>query len=288
MNRIRLALLAAALLAFSPAFAQTGKFDRSYPFAGDKDIKVGIKVGDVTIDSFRIRHWPDSDDFHKAEKDLKDTHTMVVEFHYSNRDRDKDYKCKYVVTIPGGRDGKPFGENDRTATLDKGKLDDTNMMFVKMVHERLQGRKDDQDQLRHLEEVAPQAQAQVRRPRLALLGAPFRAAAAIVLVGLAREDAAIVVLEALDLSRDLVGAPRAVGRGSIAAKGSQFRLSHFDSCPQDSRLVKFYGRFHDPLVHLFPPPGATLQVRRRKQPEKVSESTKRSPEADPGNVGGPY
>ena len=132
MNRIRLALLAAALLAASPAFAQKEKFERSYPFEGDKDIKVGIKVGDVTIESFRIRHWPDADDFSKAEKDPKDTHTMVVEFRYSNRDRDKDYECKYVVSIPGGKDGKPFGENDRKATLDKGKTDDTNMFFVKM------------------------------------------------------------------------------------------------------------------------------------------------------------
>jgi hypothetical protein len=132
MNRLRLAVFAAALLASSPGFAETEKFERSYPFVGDKDIKVGIKVGDVTIDSFRIRHWPDSDDFRKAEKDLNDKHTMVMEFRYSNRDRDKDYKCKYVVTIPGGKDGKPFGENDRTATLDKGKLDDTNSFFVKM------------------------------------------------------------------------------------------------------------------------------------------------------------
>ena len=99
---------------------------------GDKDIKVGVKLGDVTIDSFRIRHWPDDDDFEKASKDLNDKHTMVVEFRYSNRDRDHGYKCKYVVTIPGGKDGKPLGENDRTASLDKGKIDDTNSMFVKM------------------------------------------------------------------------------------------------------------------------------------------------------------
>ena len=132
MNRHRFALLAAALLASSPLLAANEKFERSYPFAGDKEIKVGIKVGEVTIDYFRIRHWPDSDDFQKAEKDLNDTHTMVVEFHYSNHDRDKDYKCKYVVTVPGGKDGKPFGDNDRTATLDKGKLDDTNTMFLKM------------------------------------------------------------------------------------------------------------------------------------------------------------
>ena len=132
MNRLRFAALAAVLLLSSPSRAETSKFERTYPFAGDKDIKVGIKFGDVTIESFRIRHWPDSDDFSKSEKDLNDKHTMVVEFRYSNRDRDKDYKCKYVVTIPGGKDGKPFGENDRTATLDKGKTDDTNTLFVKM------------------------------------------------------------------------------------------------------------------------------------------------------------
>lgn len=132
MHRLRLAAFAAVFLASSLAFAETGKFERTYPFAGDKDVKIGIKVGDVTIESFRIRHWPDSDDFEKAEKDLNEKHTMVVEFRYSNRDRDKDYKCKYVVTIPGGKGDRPLGENDRTATLDKGKIDDTNSMFVKM------------------------------------------------------------------------------------------------------------------------------------------------------------
>jgi hypothetical protein len=134
MNRRHPLALAAALAVVlaSPAFAEGQKFERSFPFTGDKDVKVGIKVGDVTIDSFRVRHWPDSDDFQKAQKDPSDKHTMVVEFRYSNRDQDKDYKCKYVVTIPGGKDGKPLGENDRTATLDKGKIDDTNSMFVKM------------------------------------------------------------------------------------------------------------------------------------------------------------
>jgi hypothetical protein len=126
-------VLVAALTLLAPAgLAESNKFERSFPFQGDKDTKVGITVGDVTIDSFRIRHWPDADDFQKAEKDLNDTHTMVVEFRYSNKDRDHDYKCKYVATIPGGKDGKPFGENDRTATLDKGKSDDTNTFFVKM------------------------------------------------------------------------------------------------------------------------------------------------------------
>lgn len=132
MIRFRLAACVGLLLASSIGLAEKAKFERSFPFVGDKDVKVGIKSGDVTIESFRIRHWPNSEDFEKAQKELNDKHTMVVEFRYSNRDRDNDYKCTYVVTIPGGKDGKPFGENDRTATLDKGKVDDTNSMFVKM------------------------------------------------------------------------------------------------------------------------------------------------------------
>lgn len=130
------ALLPAVLLAVAlPARAAEGDkklVEKSYSFVGNRDVKVGIKFGDVTIESFRIRNWPDGDDFRKAAKDLNDKHTMVVEFTYSNRDLDRDYKCKYTVTIPGGKDGKPFGENDRTATLDKGKVDDTNKMLVKM------------------------------------------------------------------------------------------------------------------------------------------------------------
>ena len=138
MKRCAPWLAVAAALVLPGASARAGEsadakvIERSFPFVGDKDVKVGLKVADVTIDFFRIRNWPDPDDFRKAEKDLTDKHTMVVEFHYSNHDHDKDYKCKYVVTIPDGKDGKPFGENDRTATLDKGKIDDTNMMFVKM------------------------------------------------------------------------------------------------------------------------------------------------------------
>lgn len=130
--RRALSLSLAALFAFTAlAAGDKAHFEKSVAFTGDKDIKLDVRSGDVTIESVRIRNWPDSDDFDKAKKDLNDTHTMVVEFRYSNRDRDHDYKCKYVVTIPGSG-GKPFGENDRTATLDKGKIDDTNKMFLKM------------------------------------------------------------------------------------------------------------------------------------------------------------
>ena len=138
MNRraavpVVLLLLAAALPAAAAPVAAGEKktFTKTLPFAGDRDIKIGVRYGDVTIDSVRIRNWPDADDLEKAEKDRNDTTTMVVEFTYSNRDDDHDYKCRYTVTIPG-KDGTPYGENDRTATLDAGKIDDTNKMFVKM------------------------------------------------------------------------------------------------------------------------------------------------------------
>jgi hypothetical protein len=106
-------------------------FERSYPFVGNKDLKIGIRHGDVTIEAVRIRNWPDAEERAKGERDLDDTHTMVVEFTYSNRDEDHDYKCRYQVVVPG-KDGAAWAENDRTATLDKGKIGDTNKMFVKM------------------------------------------------------------------------------------------------------------------------------------------------------------
>lgn len=125
-----LALLASLSLAAAEPAAK-GKFEKSFPFTGDKDIKIGFKYQDVTIESFRIRNWPDSDDFQKGEKDHSDTHTAWVDFTYSNRDDDHDYKCVYTVTVPGGADGA-YGKNDRTATLDKGKREDTNKLSLRM------------------------------------------------------------------------------------------------------------------------------------------------------------
>ncbi len=136
MRRARLAtLIALVLLAALPGRASDPSdkktFERSYPFVGNKEIRVGIRHGRAAIESVRIRNWPDADERAKGERDLNDTHTMVVEFTYSNRDEDRDYKCRYQVVVPG-RDGAPWGENDRTATLDKGKIGDTNKMFVRM------------------------------------------------------------------------------------------------------------------------------------------------------------
>jgi len=135
MNRIPLACLVAALL-LAPAASAGGAaerrtYEKTHPFGPDRESKVGIQQGPVTIESVRIRNWPDADDFADAERDLGETHTMVVEFEYSNRDEVRDWKCRYTVTIRG-KDGSVWAENDRTANLDAGKMGDTNKMFVKM------------------------------------------------------------------------------------------------------------------------------------------------------------
>jgi hypothetical protein len=131
MRKLATVLLALALA--SPLAAQESKkFEKSFTFTADHDQKIGIKSGEVTLDYFKIRHWPDPDDFRKGEKDLNDKHTIWIEFHYSNRDLDNNYKCHYTITIPGGKDGQPFATDERTATLDKGKIDDVNRMSLKM------------------------------------------------------------------------------------------------------------------------------------------------------------
>jgi hypothetical protein len=134
MKRTVLACLAVALLLPAVSAADPGdrkSYVKSHPFAPDKAAKVGIRQGPVTIDAVRIRNWPDADDFADGEKDLNETHVMVVEFEYSNRDEARDWKCRYTVTIKG-KDGAVQAENDRTATLDAGKIGDTNKMFVRM------------------------------------------------------------------------------------------------------------------------------------------------------------
>ena len=121
-----------ALTLAAPALraGDTKKFEKTVPFA-DKETKLGFKYEQITIDAVRFRHWPDEDDLQKGEKDLNDHHTVFVEFEYSNRDEDHDYKCKYKVEVPG-KDGKPYGEEERTATLDKGKIGDTNKLTLRL------------------------------------------------------------------------------------------------------------------------------------------------------------
>jgi len=136
MKRAALALATLFVLVILSAAAaadpgERKSYTKTFPFGPGKESKVGIRQGPVTIESVRIRNWPDADDFADAENDAGETHTMVVEFEYSNRDEARDWKCRYTVTITG-KDGSTWAENDRTANLDAGKINDTNKMFVKM------------------------------------------------------------------------------------------------------------------------------------------------------------
>jgi len=121
------------LAAAAPAVAagpDVQKFDRTLPFKEGSQ-KIGLKVGDVTIESVEIKNWPDAGDFAKGEKDLNDTKTMWVVFTYTNRGT-SDYKCKYAVTIPDPKGGEAWAQDDSNRTLDAGKVEDTNRFGVKM------------------------------------------------------------------------------------------------------------------------------------------------------------
>src|SRR5204862_5015843 len=63
--RISPALLALVLGAAALSAGESKKLDRSVPFRPE-ETKLGLKVDKVTIESVRVRHWPDPDDFRKA------------------------------------------------------------------------------------------------------------------------------------------------------------------------------------------------------------------------------
>ncbi|MFI5180196.1 MAG: hypothetical protein ACHQPI_02265 [Thermoanaerobaculia bacterium] len=128
--------LLAALVLLATAFPavaagpEVQKFERTFPF-DDKDHKIGVTAGDVTIQSVQIKNFPDAEDYAKGEKNPNDTKTMWVVFTYTNKGT-SDYKCKYAVTIPDPKGGAAWAQDDATRTLDKGKVDDTNRFGMKM------------------------------------------------------------------------------------------------------------------------------------------------------------
>jgi hypothetical protein len=126
---VLLALASLAAYAAAPPDAQ--KFEKTFSFVPEKSQKIGITVGDVVIESVKILNWPDAEDFRKAEKDPNDTKMMWVVFTYTNKG-DRNYKCKYAVTVLDPDGGKPLAVDDAERTLDKGKVDDTNRFGMKM------------------------------------------------------------------------------------------------------------------------------------------------------------
>ncbi len=106
------------------------KFEKTFPF--DENVhKIGITVGDVTIESVHVKNWPDAEDYQKAQKNPNDTKSMFVVFAYSNKGP-ITYKCKFTVAVLDPAGGAPWAVDDAKRDLDKNKLSDTDSFFVKM------------------------------------------------------------------------------------------------------------------------------------------------------------
>lgn len=128
-----LAVFVLVLVAAPPALAaekDVQKFERTFPF--DENVhQIGITVGEATIESVKVKNWPDAEDYRKAEKNPNDTKSMFVVFTYSNKGP-ITYKCKFTVTVLDPEGGKPWAVDDATKDLDKNKVSDTDSLFVKM------------------------------------------------------------------------------------------------------------------------------------------------------------
>jgi hypothetical protein len=128
-------LLALGLFLAAPAPAadvpaDAKKVEKTLPFKPGPQ-KIDVKVDDITIDYIEVRNWPDADDFAAGDRDPNDTKMMWVIFTYSNRG-DREYKCRYTVTIRDPNSAETWAENDSTRSLDAWKMGDTNRFGVRM------------------------------------------------------------------------------------------------------------------------------------------------------------
>ena len=133
LPRILFAGLVLAAGAAGPAAAagpDVQKSEKTVAFKPEPQ-KIGLTVGDVTIESVEIKNWPDAADFAKAEKDPNDTKTMWVVFTYSNKGAVK-YNCRYTVSVLDPEGGKPLAVDDAKRDLDKNQVGDTNRFGMKM------------------------------------------------------------------------------------------------------------------------------------------------------------
>ncbi|HTY40863.1 MAG TPA: hypothetical protein VMH79_03210 [Thermoanaerobaculia bacterium] len=117
-------LAPAMLLVAAVAAAQDGKFDKTIPFPRTREATLNWTFEKVTIRSVEVRNYPNDDDIEKARtKDPKDHSWLWWEFRVDNRGP-KDYKVRFWVDVLG-KDGKVLKSDDRSATIDAGKIDDS-------------------------------------------------------------------------------------------------------------------------------------------------------------------
>ena len=130
MKRTAAALAAVVAIALPLAGGEARSFTRSVPFSSSREQRLDVKSGPVTIETVEISHWPDPDDLRKGERDLNDKHGCRLEFRYTNRDLDRDWKVRYTVDVVGG--GQTYAHEEHTETLDKGKVGDRHSFGIRM------------------------------------------------------------------------------------------------------------------------------------------------------------
>ncbi|HTR03595.1 MAG TPA: hypothetical protein VMN82_10405 [Thermoanaerobaculia bacterium] len=117
-------LAPAMFLVAAVTAAQDGRFDKTIPFPRTREATLNWTFEKVTIRSLEVRNYPNDEDIEKARtKDPKDHSWLWWEFRVDNRGP-KDYKARFWIDVLG-KDGKVLKSDDRSATVDAGKIDDS-------------------------------------------------------------------------------------------------------------------------------------------------------------------
>ena len=130
--RSRLWAAAVLLLAAATAFSEDGRFDKTIAFPRSGDVKLDWTFEKVTIRSVEVRNFPNEEDIEKARsKDPKDHSWLWWEFHVDNRGP-KNYKARFWIDVLD-KDGKIVKSDDRSASIDAGKIDDSIRVSGRML-----------------------------------------------------------------------------------------------------------------------------------------------------------
>jgi hypothetical protein len=122
--RNRLGAAVVLLLTAATVRAEDGRFDKTIPFPRSGDAKLDWTYQKCTIRSVEVRNYPNEEDIEKARsKDPNDHSWLWWEFRVDNRGP-KDCKVRFWVDVLD-KNGKILKSDDRSATMDAGKIDDS-------------------------------------------------------------------------------------------------------------------------------------------------------------------
>jgi hypothetical protein len=120
----RLGAAAILLLTAATLRAEDGRFEKTISFPRSHEGKLDWTYQKCTIRSVEVRNYPNEEDIEKARsKDPKDHSWLWWEFRVDNRGA-KDCKVRFQVDVLD-KDGKVLKSDDRSATMDAGKIDDS-------------------------------------------------------------------------------------------------------------------------------------------------------------------